>query len=140
MALKTQRNDTDVNAFLTAVPQDRRRREGLQILALMERVTGCAASMWGSSIVGFGSYSYVNSSGKEAGWFLTGFSPRKQSLSIYIMPGFQDYGATLQRLGKFKTGRSCLYINKLEDVDLAVLEELIGLSVEEMRRRYSCDD
>lgn len=138
MALKTQRNDADVQAFLESVPQDRRRREGLMLLEMMQRVTGCEAAMWGTSIVGFGSYRYTNSSGKEAGWFLTGFSPRKQSLSLYIMPGFESYRALLQRLGKFKTGRSCLYINKMEDVDAAIVEELIRLSVEEMRQRYSC--
>ncbi len=92
--------------------------------------------MWGSSIVGFGSYHYTHASGREGDWPLTGFSPRKQSLTLYIMPGIRDYGAPMDRLGKYKTGKSCLYINKLDDIRLDVLEDPIRLSVEYMREKY----
>lgn len=92
--------------------------------------------MWGASIVGYGRYRYTNSKGKEFGWFLTGFSPRKQALTVYIMPGFSEESALMARLGKHKTGRSCLYINKLDDVDTDVLEDLIARSVAWMRDKY----
>ena len=90
----------------------------------------------GTSIVGFGSYQYRYASGREGDSLVVGFSPRKQNMVIYIMPGFTDYGEILGRLGKFRTGRSCLYVNKLDDVDLGLLEELVRESVAEMRRRY----
>ena len=88
--------------------------------------------MWGTSIIGFGSYRYKYASGREGEWMLTGFSPRKQNLTLYIMPGFENYETLLANLGKYKTGKSCLYINKLEDVDLSVLEELVRQSVDHM--------
>jgi hypothetical protein len=91
--------------------------------------------MWGPSIIGFGSYHYKYASGREGDWFLTGFSPRKQNLSIYIMSGFNRYEEILSRLGKFKTGKSCLYINKLEDIDVKVLEKLIISSVNFLRSK-----
>ena len=92
--------------------------------------------MWGSSIVGFGSYHYRYASGREGDWPVAGFSPRKQNLVIYIMPGFSDYGDLLGKLGKYRTGKSCLYVNKLDDVDLELLEQLVRESVAEMKRRY----
>ena len=88
--------------------------------------------MWGPSIIGFGSYRYKYASGREGEWMLTGFSPRKQNLTLYIMPGFDNYDSLLAKLGKYKTGKSCLYINKLEDVDLSVLEKLVKQSVDHM--------
>ena len=91
--------------------------------------------MWGTSIVGFGSYHYRYASGREGDWPLVGFSPRKRNLVIYIMPGFSDYGALLGKLGKFRTGKSCLYVNKLDDVDLELLEELVRQSASEMKSR-----
>ena len=91
--------------------------------------------MWGTSIVGFGSYHYRYASGREGDWPMVGFAPRKQNLVLYIMPGFDGYGALLNRLGKYRTGRSCLYVNKLDDVDLQVLEELVRAAVAEMGRR-----
>ena len=92
--------------------------------------------MWGSSIVGFGSYHYRYASGREGNSLVVGFSPRKQNMVIYIMPGFSDYGEILDGLGKFRTGRSCLYVNKLDDVDLVLLEQLVRESFREMKRRY----
>ncbi len=132
--LKTQRNDGDVRAYLESVANQRRREDSLAVLDIMGEITGEAAEMWGSSIVGFGSYRYKYASGREGDWFLTGFAPRKQSLTLYIMPGFEGYESLMSRLGKYKTGKSCLYINKLDDVNLDVLRELIAESVEQMRR------
>ena len=130
--LKTQKNDGDVKAFLDGVEHDKRRTDSFKVLALMEEVTGEEPKMWGDSIIGFGSYHYKYASGREADWFLTGFSPRKQSLTLYIMSGFDEYDALMAKLGKFKTGKSCLYINKLEDVDEAVLRELVQKSAKHM--------
>ena len=106
----------------------------------MSEITGEPAEMWGGSIIGFGSYHYVYESGREGDWFLTGFAPRKQSLTLYIMPGFEHYDDLLARLGKHKIGRSCLYINKLADVDMDVLRELVAESVSHMRRTRSATE
>jgi len=131
--LKTQKNDATVKDFLNAIDHDRKREDSFSVLDIMREVTGKEPAMWGSSIVGFGSYRYQYASGREGEWFLTGFSPRKQNLTLYIMAGFDAYDAMLEKLGKYKTGKSCLYINKLEDVDVQVLRELIHHSVEHMR-------
>jgi len=131
--LKTQKNDATVKDFLNAIDHDRKREDSFSVLDIMREVTGKEPAMWGSSIVGFGSYRYQYASGREGEWFLTGFSPRKQNLTLYIMAGFDAYNAMLEKLGKYKTGKSCLYINKLEDVDVQVLRELIHHSVEHMR-------
>ena len=133
---KTTQNESDVNAFLAAVENPRRRADAGQLLALMQEVTGEPPKMWGPSIVGFGKYHYRYASGREGDSLVVGFSPRKQNLVIYIMPGFSDYDELLGRLGKFRTGRSCLYVNKLDDVDLGLLEQLVRESVEEMKRHY----
>jgi len=130
--LKTQKNDADIEEFLDAVEHDIRRVDSFEILKMMREVTGDQGSMWGDSIVGFGDFSYTNSTKKEYKWFKTGFSPRKQSLTLYIMDGFEGYEEILSRLGKHKTGKSCLYINKLADVDQEVLQELIEASVDHM--------
>ncbi len=130
--LKTQENDASVEAFLASVDHDKRREDSFAMLALMKEVTGEEPRMWGTSIVGFGHYHYKYKSGREGEWFLTGFSPRKQNLTLYIMSGFDDYDALLARLGKYKTGKSCLYVNKLEDVDPEVLKELVRRSVAHM--------
>ena len=104
---------------------------------MMRRATGKRAKMWGSSIVGYGSYHYKYESGREGDWCLVAFSPRKQNLVVYIMPGFESFPTLLKKLGKYKTGKSCLYLNKLADVDQEVLQELIIESVEVMRKRYN---
>ena len=130
---KTQRNDGDVMAYLESVSNKRRREDSLALLKMMEEVTGEPAEMWGTSIVGFGSYHYRYASGREGDMMLTGFAPRKASLSLYIMGGHERYDALMARLGKHRTGSSCVYINKLADVDLDVLRELIADSVEYMR-------
>ena len=125
-----------MEAFIDAVGHPRRREDAQVLLDLMRRVTGENPVMWGTAIVGYGSYHYRYASGQEGDWPIAGFSPRKQNLSIYIMPGFERYGALLSRLGKHKTGKSCLYINKLADVDMDVLESLVRAAVAEMKRRY----
>ncbi|MYF70911.1 MAG: DUF1801 domain-containing protein [Proteobacteria bacterium] len=133
---KTMQNSADVNAFLDAVENPRRRSDAKQLLALMRKVTGAPPKMWGPGIVGFGKYHYRYASGREGESLRVGFSPRKQNLVIYIMPGFSDYGEILEQLGKFRTGRSCLYVNKLDDVDLVLLEQLVRESFREMKHRY----
>ena len=133
---KTKVNDEDINEFLDSVENDKRRTDTEIVIEIMERVTGHPAKMWGTSIIGFDTYTYKYESGKTGDWMITGVSPRKSSLSVYIMPGFESYGDLLGKLGKHKTGRSCLYINKLDDVDLGVLEELIAKSVKDMRKKY----
>ena len=126
----------DVDAFLATVENPRRRADAGRVLDLMREVTGEPPKMWGSSIVGFGSYRYRYASGRDGSSLVVGFAPRKQNLVLYIMPGFSSHAALLSRLGKFRTGKSCLYVNRLDDVDLNVLEALVRESVAEMRRRY----
>ena len=130
---KTQRNDGDVLAYLTSVENKRRREDSLVVMKMMEAVTGEPAEMWGTAIVGFGNYHYRYASGREGDFMLTGFAPRKAALTLYIMGGHERYQELMARLGKHRTGRACLYINKLADVDLDVLRELIAESVEYMR-------
>ena len=132
--LKTILNDASVEKFLDGVKDERKRRDSFKILALMKKITKEEPKMWGTSIVGFGSYHYKYESGREGDWFLTGFSPRKQNLTIYVMSGFKAYNELMKKLGKHKTGSSCLYINKLEDVDLSVLKALITESVKHMKK------
>ena len=123
---KTQPNDGSVAAFLQAIPDEGKRQDALALVELMGRVTGEEPRMWGSSIVGFGQYHYRGRS-REGEWFRTGFAPRKQALTLYIMSGFGEYAAgkgmdaLLARLGKHTTGKGCLYIKRLADVDLGVL-------------------
>lgn len=131
--LKTRPHDGDVEAFLAGVENPTRREDAFEALALMKRVTGEEPKMWGPSIVGFGSYRYVYESGRGGDWFVAGFSPRKQALTLYIMSGFREHDALLAKLGKHTTGRSCLYVKKLADVDMDVLEELVRRSVEHVR-------
>lgn len=132
-ALKTKRNDQPVTQFLDSVDDEKKRSDSYIIKKMMEEVTGEPSVMWGDSIVGYGTYDYKYASGREASWMLTGFSPRKQNLTLYIMPGFDRYDELLGKLGKFKTGKSCLYINKLEDINVDVLRELVRQSVAHMK-------
>jgi hypothetical protein len=130
--LKTKRNKGDVEAFLNCIQDEKKRQDSFTVLALMKKVAGKQPEMWGDSIIGFGSYHYKYASGRECDWFVTGFSPRKQNLTLYIMPGFDKYDQLLSKLGKHSTGKSCLYIKKIEDVDMDVLKELVKQSVEHM--------
>jgi hypothetical protein len=133
---KTQANEASVDAFLCAVEPERRRADGLTLDALFRRVTGWNPVMWGGSIVGYGQYHYRYESGREGDFLATGFSPRKSSLSLYIMPGYQEMGDMLDRLGKHKKGKACLYLNKLSDADESVLEEIIRAGLEDLGKRY----
>ena len=132
--LKTKRNKGDVDAFLNSVSDEKKRQDSFTILELMKQVISKKPEMWGNSIVGFGSYSYTNTTGRENTWFLTGFSPRKQSLTLYIMAGFDEYDQLLNKLGKHSIGKSCLYIKKIEDVDIDMLKKLAKQSVEHMSK------
>ena len=132
--LKTKQNAQSVDEFLKAIPDERRRKDCFTVLELMKKATDKEPKMWGEAIVGFGAYHYKYASGREGDWFLTGFSPRKQNLTLYIMSGFEEYDDLLNKLGKHKTGKACLYINKLEDIDLSVLQELVTKSVIQQSR------
>lgn len=135
--LKTSLNDGDVKAFLESVKDEKKRADSFTIFNMMKEITGLEPKMWGNSIVGFGSYHYKYESGREGDWFLTGFSPRKQALTVYIMAGFGKYNKLMARLGKYKTGKSCLYIKKLSDVDQEVLKSLIQESTNYMNDKYN---
>jgi hypothetical protein len=135
---KTTVNDGNVEDFINKVEDEKKRRDSLALLKLFSKVTGEKPKMWGSSIVGFGSYHYKSDRSRQEGdWMLTGFSPRKQNLTLYVMPGFGDYQDLLKDLGKHKTSVGCLYINKLADVDMAVLEKLIKKSFAAMKAEHS---
>ena len=131
--LKTQDNDASVDDYLNSVENEKKREASFVVKELMEDVTGEEARMWGDSIVGFGHYHYKYASGRDAEWMLVGFAPRKRNLTLYIMSGFDEYDDLLGELGKHSTGKSCLYINKLEDIDMDVLRDLVDKSVQHMR-------
>jgi len=135
--LKTKETDASVEAFLGGIEHERKRTDAQTVCAQMSEVTDGPPKMWGKSIVGFGSYKYKYESGRTGEWMLVGFSPRKTSLTLYIMSGFGEYDALMARLGKHKTGKSCLYINKLADVDTAVLRELVEKSVAHMKAKHA---
>jgi len=132
--LKTRPHDGDIEAFLATVASDVRREDCRRVMTLMEEVTGEPPRMWGPSIIGFGRYHYRYASGREGDWFLTGVSPRKQALTLYIMAGFSRYEALLAKLGKFRTGKSCLYVNRLADIHLPTLRKLVDASVRHVRK------
>ena len=135
--LKTKPTVENVVQFLNGVTDDRKRQDCFTVLALMKEVTGAEPVMWGSSIVGFGSYHYKYASGREGDSILTGFSPRKQNLTLYLMGGFEGKAAgLLKSLGKHKTGKGCLYVNSLDDVDKSVLRKLVEQSIEYVRTAY----
>lgn len=126
-----------VEAFLDAIPDESRRAECRAVAEIMRRATGAEPVMWGTNIVGFGSYHYRYNSGREGDWFLTGFSPRKKELTLYIVAGFEAFTPLMSRLGRYKTGKSCLYLRSLDDVDRETLEDLIGRSAREVAAKYS---
>ena len=133
--LKTKENDQSVIAFLEAVTPEKRKTECFEVLELMREITGSEPRMWGTSIVGFGQYDYHYASGRTGTWFQAGFAPRKQALTLYIMSGFSRYQIILERLGSYKTGKSCLYLKSLDQVDREVLRELILASVEHISKK-----
>jgi hypothetical protein len=133
---KTQPTQVSPADFIASVEHPGRRADAQVLLEMMTRITGEAPRMWGPSIIGFGQYHYRYDSGREGDFMRTGFSPRKANMVVYILPGYTDFSAILDRLGKHKLGKSCLYINKLDDIDLDVLEELIRAGLADMAKRY----
>jgi len=134
--LKTQENDGDVAAFLASIEDDTRRADCRAIAALLEELTSKPPRMWGKSIVGFGTYHYRYASGREGEWMRIGFAPRKRDITLYLMDGYEERGALLERLGKHKTGKSCLYLKGLAGLDEGALRELISASLATMQERY----
>jgi hypothetical protein len=137
---KTRPTARDPVQFVASVEHPVRRADAETLLTLMSRVTGCAPRMWGPSMIGFGRYHYRYDSGREGDFMLTGFSPRKANLVVYVLPGYDDIGDQLAKLGKHKVGKSCLYINKLADVDLGILEQIVAHGVARMRQTYETWD
>ena len=133
---KTTKNEGDVKAFLEGLEDEKRKADSIMALELMSGITKEEPKMWGGSIVGFGDYHYKYESGREGDFFKVGFSPRKQNLTLYIMPGFDRFEELMAQLGKYKTGKSCLYIKKIEDVDLDILKELVTESYGYMTKKY----
>lgn len=133
---KTQPTQISPRDFIACVEHPTRRDDALTLLALMEKITGWEATMWGASIIGFGTYKYQTADKKWHEFMRTGFSPRKSNLVCYIMPGYTNFDPILERLGKHKLGKSCLYLNKLADVDMDVLEELIRAGLDDMEKKY----
>jgi len=134
--LKTKANTASVREFLNAVDDKQRRAECKTVARMMREATGNIARMWGTNIVGYGSYDYKYASGREGTWFECGFSPRANSLTVYIISGFSPFASLMKKLGEHKTGKSCLYIKNLDDIDQDVMRELIDKSVEYMRDKY----
>jgi hypothetical protein len=136
--LKTKENDTDVISFLSALPDEQKREDSLALIKMMKAVTRTEPMMWGGSIVGFGKYIFTSpKTGRSGEWFMTGFSPRKQNLTVYFMNSFSNYGEMMKKLGKHKiSGGGCLYINKLSDVDTKVLKEMITDSWKYMKEKH----
>tara|TARA_R110002096_G_scaffold46751_10_gene125149 strand:- start:5814 stop:6236 length:423 start_codon:yes stop_codon:yes gene_type:complete len=133
---KTRPNALKVSEFINSIDDKQQRADAKKLASMMRRATGKRAKMWGPSIVGYGQYHYKYDSGREGDFMITGFSPRKQALTVYIMPGFEQFDGLMAKLGKYKTGKSCLYIKRLSDVDEKVLEKLITGSVKFMRSKY----
>ena len=133
---KTVITAQDPADFIASVDNPTRRTDAEALDRLFRRVTGFQPRMWGPAIIGYGRYHYVYDSGREGDFLATGFSPRKASLSIYILPGYAEFGPILSRLGRHKTGKSCLYVTKLADIDLAVLEELIRAGLRDLATRW----
>lgn len=133
---KTQPTDVSVVKFLTGVTPEQKRQDAFTLLEMMERLSGYQAQMWGPSIVGFGQYHYRYDSGREGDFMRIGFSPRKANISLYIIAGFEQHRELLDQLGKHKTGKSCLYVNKLSDIKLGILEQLITEELAFMAKKY----
>lgn len=133
---KTIPTSHSVDDFIVSIPDDQKRKDCITLKQLMREITKKEPVMWGNSIVGFGEYHYKYDSGREGDMLLTGFSPRSQNISIYIISGFKRYEALMKTLGKHKTGKSCLYVKRLSDIDTDVLKELIAASYEHIKNKY----
>ena len=132
--LKTKATNASVSAFLKRIDDPQRRQDAVAVTDMMRKVTGQEPKMWGTSIVGFGSYHYKYPSGQEADWPITAFSPRKQDLTLYLTPGYQENVELMEKLGKHRTGVSCLYLKRLSDVHEPTLKKLIRDSVKRLRK------
>ncbi len=132
--LKTKPTKQSVKDFVDAIKDEQQRKDCRTVSRIMKRITKANPRMWGPGIVGFGSHHYKYASGRDGDWFLAGFAPRKQNLTLYIVSGFKNYGALLKKLGKHKIGKSCLYVKRLDDIDMDVLTELIEDSVAYLRK------
>lgn len=131
--LKTKPTNQSVADFLGKIPDAQRREDCFAIAKLMEEITGSKPRMWGTAIVGFGTFHYKYASGREGDWLMTGFSPRKQDLTLYILMGFQKHGELMKQLGKYRLGKSCLYIKRLSDIHLPTLKKLLKASVKDLK-------
>lgn len=134
--LKTQETNASVADFINTVTDQQKRDDSYLLLNLLTELSGKPAKMWGNSLIGFDKYVYKNT-GKGGEWPIVGFSPRKTALTLYIMTGFSDFPPLMEKLGKYKTGKSCLYIKRLSDIDLVILKQLISASIKTMKQRYS---
>jgi hypothetical protein len=134
-AAKTRLEATSVAGFIAAIADDARRADCATVVAMMREATGCEPRMWGASIIGFDRYRYLYASGQEGDWPIVGLSPRKQALTLYLSPGFAQRDALLAKLGSHSTGKACLYVKRLADIDLAVLRALVEASVAQMRKQ-----
>jgi len=134
--IKTQPGNEDVLTFLEQQPEPKK-SDCILLLNMMKTITGLSPQIWGGAIVGFGTYDYQQKGGQKGTWFLTGFAPRKQNISIYIMTGFPQYENLLAKLGPHKTGMGCLYIKKMADIDQAILKEMITSSYEQMKSKHT---
>ena len=133
---KTRPGKQSVTVFVNRIDDKQKRADVKKVAAMMRKATGDRATMWGSAIVGYGQYHYQYASGREGDFMLTGYSPRKQALTVYIIPGFKPFESLMKKLGKYETGKSCLYLKRLSDVDEIVLERLISESVKHMRKNH----
>ena len=133
---KTQPHDASVEKYIDSIDNKGRAEDARVLLEMMTEITGEPARMWGSSIIGFGEYHYEYESGREGDHMLTGFAPRKANMVVYIMPGFKPYQKLLDKLGKYKTGASCLYLGRLSGVDTKVLKRIVDRSVKDMKKKY----
>jgi hypothetical protein len=133
---KTKPTDDNVSDLLNSITAEKKRKDAFTLLEVFKEVTGELPVMWGTSIIGFGTYHYKYASGREGDWMITGFSPRKQNLTLYLMCDLKQMNTHLDQIGKYKMGKSCLYINKLEDIDMDVLKNLIRDSVKFVKEKY----
>ncbi|MEN9299188.1 MAG: hypothetical protein RLZZ429_1501 [Bacteroidota bacterium] len=133
--IKTKVGKENITDFLNTITPEQKKKDAFQLLELFQKITGLTPQLWGGAIVGFGKYDYQQKGGQKGEWFLAGFAPRKSNISIYTMAGFEPYESLLKQLGKHKTGMGCLYINKLADVDLKILEKIALSSFEEMKKK-----
>ena len=136
-ANKTQKTSENVEWFLSSISEEQKRLDCLKLLDIMQNITQASPAMWGTSIVGFGEYHYRYKTGREGDWFLTGFAPRKQALTLYLMCDLSHDGLNFDGLGKYKKSKGCLYIKRLSDIDLAVLKRIIKDSIKIIQQKYS---